>query len=222
MSTQPITSSSYTNANSGYNLSSLNNSSDLQVTGLASGLNTNAIIQALVSIDQQPITNLTNQQSGLTATNQQLTSIQTALQQLVTNAKALGSSQLFANAQTVTSSNPAVVSASAPSGVGAVVGGYQVSVSTLHDFVRSQLAELPKRRRSPAVANERNLAGTPVTTANGTPDAVQERILALKRRCTTTAEPVQKLFHYDPDEPLICLSMLGGRDRKGVKIAGSS
>src|SRR5947209_7215247 len=131
MSTQPITSSSYTNANSGYNLSSLNNSSDLQVTGLASGLNTNAIIQALVSIDQQPITNLTNQQSGLTATNQQLTSIQTALQQLVTNAKALGSSQLFANAQTVTSSNPAVVSASAPSGVGAVVGGYQVSVSTL-------------------------------------------------------------------------------------------
>jgi flagellar hook-associated protein 2 len=131
MSSQPITSGSFTNPNGGYSLSSLTNNSQLQVTGLASGLNTNAIIQALVAIDQQPINNLTAQQNGLTATNQQLTSIQTALQQLVANAQALSSPKLFANSQTVASTNPTLVSATATSGSGAVVGGYQVAVSAL-------------------------------------------------------------------------------------------
>jgi flagellar hook-associated protein 2 len=128
MSTQPITTSS---AATGFALSSLQNNSQLQVTGLASGLNTNQIVQALISIAQQPITHLANQQSGLTATNQQLTSVQSALQQLVVNAKALSSPALFANAQTVTSNNPAVVGASANAGQGAVVGGYSVAVTSL-------------------------------------------------------------------------------------------
>ena len=68
----------------------------MQVTGLASGLDTNAIVTALMAADQQQVTNLTNQQTGLTAMNTQLTDIQTALQTVANDAQALGNPSLFA------------------------------------------------------------------------------------------------------------------------------
>jgi flagellar hook-associated protein 2 len=126
MSTQSLTSTS-----SGASVSSLGSSSPLQITGLASGLDTNSIISALISIDQQPITALQNQSSGLTATNTQLSSIQTALQQLSASAKALGSATLFTNVQTATSTNQTLVSATTKTGTGAVIGSYQVGVTAL-------------------------------------------------------------------------------------------
>src|ERR1700749_2015650 len=128
MSTQPVITSSFS---SGARGSYLGSSSPLQVTGLAWGLDTNSIITALMAIDQQPITALQNQSSGLTATNTQLSSIQTALQQLSANAKALGSASLFANSQTATSTNSTLVSATTTTGTGAVIGSYQVGVTNL-------------------------------------------------------------------------------------------
>jgi flagellar hook-associated protein 2 len=128
MSTQPLTSSSFS---SNASVSSLGGSSPLQITGLASGLDTNSIIQALIAVDQQPITVLQNQSSGLTATNTQLSSIQTALQQLSASAKALGSATLFTNVQTATSTNQTLVSATTKTGTGAVIGSYQVGVTAL-------------------------------------------------------------------------------------------
>ncbi len=130
MSTQPITSSQF--AASTPTVSSLGAGAPLQITGLASGLDTNAIIQALMAVDRQPVTDLTNQQKGLQALNQQLTAIQSSLQTVALNAQALESPALFGDSQSVTSTNPALVSATGPSsGVGAVVGGYQVTVSQL-------------------------------------------------------------------------------------------
>jgi flagellar hook-associated protein 2 len=134
MSTQPISSStSATSSNqyaSGSSLSSLGNNT-LQITGLASGLNTNAVIQALMASQQQQVTNLQNQQSGITALNTQLTSIQTALQTVADDAEALGSPSLFANAQTITSTNSALVNGTATSSNGAVVGSYSLQVTAL-------------------------------------------------------------------------------------------
>src|ERR1700759_2557924 len=104
MSTQPISTSSNQFAG-GSQLGSLGSSSSLQVTGLASGLNTNAVVQALMAAQQQQVTNLQNQQSGITALNSQLTSIQTAMQTVANDAQALGNPSLFANAQTITSTN---------------------------------------------------------------------------------------------------------------------
>src|ERR1700759_4702114 len=130
MSTQPISTSSNQFAG-GSQLGSLGSSSSLQVTGLASGLNTNAIVQALMAAQQQQVTNLQNQQTGITALNTQLTSIQTALQPVSEAAQALGSPTLFANSQTITSTNSTLVGASATGSNGAVVGSYQVSVSAL-------------------------------------------------------------------------------------------
>ena len=126
MSTQSVSSSS-----TGATVSSLGGSSPLQITGLASGLDTNSIISALIAIDKQPITALQNQSSGLTATNSALSSVQTALQQLSASAKALGSASLFTNTQTATSTNSTLVSATATTGTGAVIGSYQVGVTNL-------------------------------------------------------------------------------------------
>src|SRR6201987_5492477 len=105
MSTQSVsssTSSPATSSNqyaSGSSLSSLGNSGALQITGLASGLDTNAVITALMAAQQQQVTNLQNQQSGITALNKQLTSIQTAMQTVADDAQALGNPSLFAKSQ---------------------------------------------------------------------------------------------------------------------------
>src|ERR1700749_3137083 len=127
MSTSSVSSSS-SSSSSSLNLSSLGGGG-LQITGLASGLNTNQIITEEMAIYQQPVTNLQNQSSGLTATNKQLTSIQSELQTLSADALAVGDPTLFETTQSVNSSDPTRVSASSSSGAG--VGGYQVSVSQL-------------------------------------------------------------------------------------------
>jgi len=136
MSTQSVGSSSTsaTSSNqyaSGDQLQSLGSGTALQVTGLASGLDTNAIVTALMAAQQQQVTNLTNQQTGLTAMNTQLTNIQAALTKVATDAQALGNPSLFAYTQTINSTNPTLIGATATSSNGAVVGGYQVSVTQL-------------------------------------------------------------------------------------------
>jgi flagellar hook-associated protein 2 len=126
MSTSSVSSS--TSSSGGLNLSSLSGGG-LQVTGLASGLDTNQIIQEEMAIYQQPVTNLQNQQTGLTATNKQLASIQSELQTLSADALAVGDPTLFETQQAVTSSDTTRVQASSATGAG--VGGYQVSVTQL-------------------------------------------------------------------------------------------
>jgi flagellar hook-associated protein 2 len=116
---------------SGDSLTSLGTGTAMQVTGLASGLDTNAIVQALMASDQQQVTNITNQQSGLTAMNTQLTNIANALQTVANDAQALGNPSLFTPTQTATSTNSALVSATTTGNAGAIVGTYQVSVQSL-------------------------------------------------------------------------------------------
>ncbi len=110
-------------------LTSLAGSSTLQVTGLASGLNTNEIITELMASYQAPVTALQNQQTGVTDQDTQLTSIQSALQSLASDASALGDPSLFSSAQAVTSSNPDAITATSSTGAG--VGGYEVNVTQL-------------------------------------------------------------------------------------------
>jgi flagellar hook-associated protein 2 len=124
-------------SSSSLGVSSLGGNSPLQITGLASGLDTNSIISELMSIAKQPLTALQNQQTGIQSLNTNLTSIQSALQGLASNAQALSSTTLFAPTQTVSSSDSSLVAATAVSGVGAVVGGYQVAVSTMATAAQS-------------------------------------------------------------------------------------
>jgi flagellar hook-associated protein 2 len=159
MSTSSVSSSSSSTSSSSLNLSSLGGGG-LQITGLASGLDTNQIITEEMAIYQQPVTNLQNQSSGLTATNKQLTSIQSELQTLSADALAVGDPTLFETQQAVTSSDPTRVTATSPSGAG--VGGYQVSVSQL-----ANSAQATYGFTSPTSDDNITINGSPYTIKAG-------------------------------------------------------
>jgi flagellar hook-associated protein 2 len=135
MSTQPVSSSGSATSSSQYasgdQLTSLGSSSAMQVTGLASGLDTDAIVNALMAADQEQVTNVTNEQSAVTAQNTELTNIQNALQTVANDAQALGEPSLFTPTQTVTSTDSTLVNATAVGSAGAVVGSYQIQVNAL-------------------------------------------------------------------------------------------
>ncbi len=193
MSTQSVGSSaspatSSTQYQSGNQLSSLGSGSPLQVTGLASGLDTNAIVTALMATQQQQVTNLTNQQTGLTAMNTQLTSIQAALSKVATDAQALGSPSLFSFTQTISSTNSTLVGATATSNNGAVVGGYSVSVQNL-----ASASQRTFSFSSPSSADTITIDGQQVSLAAGA--SAQDLVNAINNNqnatvwATVTASP---------------------------------
>jgi flagellar hook-associated protein 2 len=124
MSTSPVSSSS-TSAS----LNTSANGAPIQVTGLASGLDSAKIVSQMMDIQKRPMTMLQNQQKQLQARNAQLTSIQAALKKVNADALALLSPSVYRGTQKATSSDSTRVAATTTSGAG--VGGYQVSVSQL-------------------------------------------------------------------------------------------
>lgn len=96
--------------------------------GLVSGLNTSAIITALLSLDQQPITLLQNRVASSTAQNQAYQALGTQLQTLQQIGQSLELPTTFANS-TATSSDPSVLTATA--GAAAAAGSYQFNVASL-------------------------------------------------------------------------------------------
>ena len=103
--------------------------SPLSITGLASGLDTTSIIQALLTAEREPITRLTNEQSKLQGEQEQIQSIQSSLQQLSFAADEFILPSLYESSQGVTSSEPTRVSATSTSG--AAIGGHEVEVKQL-------------------------------------------------------------------------------------------
>lgn len=106
-------------------------SAPITVTGLASGLETTKIIEALMSSEREPVKHLTNEQAKLGAEESQLQSIQSNLRQIAFAASEFSLPSLFESSQSVTSSEPQRVNASTSSGAG--VGGYEVEVTQLAD-----------------------------------------------------------------------------------------
>jgi flagellar hook-associated protein 2 len=99
------------------------------VGGIATGLDTNSIIDQLLAIDRQPETLLTQQSTVETARQAALKSIQTSMQALQSAAQAMRAPSVWANSQTVTSSNPTAVSALLTGG--AAAGGFSIGVQRL-------------------------------------------------------------------------------------------
>jgi flagellar hook-associated protein 2 len=96
--------------------------------GLISGLNTSQIISELVSIDAQPVTLLQQQMDTVSEQTAAFNDLSTSLQTIQSAGTALASPLTFQNA-TTTSSNPAVLTATASPG--ASIGSYQFSVARL-------------------------------------------------------------------------------------------
>jgi flagellar hook-associated protein 2 len=103
----------------------------LQITGLASGINTNELIQAELAVKELPLTNMQDTINSLNAENTQFSDMQSLLQGVSFDALSLGEPSLFFQSQTVSSSDPTLVNATASQNLGAVIGSTTVSVAAL-------------------------------------------------------------------------------------------
>jgi flagellar hook-associated protein 2 len=149
----------------------------ISFNGLGSGLNTNEIITALMGVEREPITHITDEQSVLEGQGAQLKAIQSNLSQLTYDAQELGSPLLFSSSQTVTSSEPTRITASATSG--AAVGGYEVEVT--------QLANSGQRTftfKSPAAAETLTIDGKEIEVAAGA--TIEDLVKAINSDSTAT------------------------------------
>ena len=124
MSTSSVSNSSPTTTTT-----SSANGAALQVTGLASGLDTAKIVSQMMEIQKRPVTALQTQQQKLNARNTQLTTIQQTLKKVNDDALALLDPRVYRGTQKATSSDATRVAASTTAGAG--VGGYQVAVTQL-------------------------------------------------------------------------------------------
>jgi flagellar hook-associated protein 2 len=99
------------------------------LSGLASGLDTNSIVTQLMQIESRPLVRLQQHETVEQARQQTLKDIKTRLANLQNAATALGDPALWSDTQAVTSTNSAIVAATRTSGTAA--GGYDITVSKL-------------------------------------------------------------------------------------------
>jgi len=110
----------------------------ITIQGLASGLETSAIINALMQAEREPVTHLSAQQAKVKAAESELQSVQSALQKLAQEGSELAVSGAFESTQAASSNEPARVSATASDG--AAVGGYEVEVTQLANSAQRTFA----------------------------------------------------------------------------------
>lgn len=134
----------------------------LNIGGLASGLDTNSIVDQMMAIERQPRTKLDQQASLITARQSALADFQTRLRAVEAAAKDLRSVTLWSQQQTVGTSDATRLSAAIVAGSGAGVGGYQVEVSQLANAAQRTYAF-----RSPASAGTIAIDGHDTAVAAG-------------------------------------------------------
>lgn len=103
--------------------------------GLASGLDTNALVTSLVSSQQKPLTALQTKQRNVDQATTTVTSFSSKLASLASAARALDTSAEFNSTSASTSDTTSVVASSAG---GALAGGYDVRVTQLAREQRTQ------------------------------------------------------------------------------------
>jgi flagellar hook-associated protein 2 len=103
--------------------------SSLGLSGLASGVDTSAIVDQLMAIDRQGTTRITYRQSNVTGMQNSLKAIASKLSALKDAATALSSDSTWKQTQTAASSDPARVAVALTSGAG--IGGHTIQVSRL-------------------------------------------------------------------------------------------
>jgi flagellar hook-associated protein 2 len=101
----------------------------IQLSGLASGLDTESLITSLLSIERLPRTRLTLQQAAARAREESLTQIRDRLTSLKTATDALSSAATWAPVQTASVTDATKASARVTSGVGP--GAYTVNVTAM-------------------------------------------------------------------------------------------
>src|SRR3954465_1355629 len=101
----------------------------ITLNGMASGLDTDSIIQQLMAVDQLKVTAVQNQQSGVQAHQTALKSIQSKLDAFKSAAAALSDAGTWKASQSVASSDSSKVDVALTSGAG--IGGHTIQVDKL-------------------------------------------------------------------------------------------
>ena len=87
------------------------------LSGLASGVDTNAVVDQLMALERQQLTRFTHRQRAVTAEQTALRDIKTKLSTLQTAAAALKGGAIWGDVQSVTSSDPAKAAVTRPEGM---------------------------------------------------------------------------------------------------------
>jgi flagellar hook-associated protein 2 len=101
----------------------------IQLSGLASGLDTASIIDSLMAVERQPRTRIEMRQASEQARRDGLNQVTTQLKALQDAATALRSTGTWADTQSVTSNDPTKVAVTRTGGAGP--GGYDIAVTRL-------------------------------------------------------------------------------------------
>lgn len=134
----------------------------LQEVGLASGINTNELIQAELAEQEQPLTNMAAEISGLETEDNTLSGIQYQLQDVSLDAMAIAEPSTFFDVQSISSSNSSLVTAATSNGVGAVIGSSTVTVTQL-----ASAAQRTFNYTTPTAADTITIDGQPLSVAAG-------------------------------------------------------
>lgn len=127
----PFTINSSGGLSSGSTLTNTGAGGTLQLTGLASGINTTQLIQAELAQRERPLLNMQAEVSALNTENNTLSSLQTSLETASFDAEIIGEPSMFFSVQTITSSNPNMVAAATTNGPGAPIGSSTLTVTNL-------------------------------------------------------------------------------------------
>jgi len=127
----------------------------IQLTGLASGMDTEAIIQQLMAVEQQPRTRITLQQAAAQARQDALKDIQAKLNTLKLATTSLRSITTWGDVQSVESSDATTVAARAIAG--AAPGGHTVAVTTLARAAQSTYDFTSQASASTLTVNGKNV-----------------------------------------------------------------
>jgi flagellar hook-associated protein 2 len=159
----------------------------IQLSGLASGLDTQSIISQLMAVERQPRTRIEMRQASEQARRDGLNEIATQLRSLNDAASALKSIGTWADTQTVSSSDTTKVDVTRTGGAGP--GGYDVAVSRLASSTQRTYGYTPPASDTTLTFTVKDAQGNDVPTsipiAAGT--SIDDAVSAIN---TTAGAPV--------------------------------
>lgn len=165
----------------------------ITISGLGSGLDTNALIDNLMAVQRQPLTALQGRQTAVNQATSLVSSFSSKLSALATAARGLDSTSEF-NATAATSSDTASVTASTVGG--AVVGGYDIQVTRLAREQRTQSSTFASNTTALGLSGAINLtvgSGSPVTVNVTNTDTLSD----IASKISSTGARVNASVIYD-------------------------
>jgi flagellar hook-associated protein 2 len=134
----------------------------LQLSGLASGLDTQAIIGQLMAVERQPRTRIEMRQATEQARRDGLNQVQTQLKTLSDAASDLRSIGTWADTQTATSNDTSKLDVTRTGGAGP--GGYDVTITRLASSTQRTYAYTPPAAGTDLVFTVKDASGNDVPT----------------------------------------------------------